>query len=153
MSAPSEPETPGFGYDIISPTPSPVMDVFTSFNFASPAPVHSDIPDPGRHVATGMEDDGIYHQAYNAYDSSFSTLKGWAGDMTFKRPSPRVVGDLSFVNPFANDPAIADAVAGDYGWPQAIYHEPYRSAAEIQHLQHYSTGLDPFNINNAVGVA
>lgn len=150
--APADPDTPDFGYDVVSPTPSPVMDVYTSFNFASPAPTNCGKADQSGHITTNMEDDGVYNQEYSIYDSSFSTLKGWAGDMAFKRTSPCVLGDLSFATSFSNEPVIMDTVVGDYGWPQAMYQESYRSTAEMPHLQHYSNGLDTFHINSTVGV-
>jgi hypothetical protein len=150
MGSPAGPDTPSFGYDLISPTPSPVMDnnMFTGFNFASPAPMNNTNSVQGGHVVTTVEDDEMYNQAYNNYDSSFSTLKGWAGDMTFKRTSPRVLGDLSFVPPFANNSSIVGAATGDYGWSQAMYDESYRS----NEMQHYPGGLGAFTINSAVGL-
>jgi hypothetical protein len=127
------------------------MDMFTGFNFASPASTNNTNSVQGGHVVTTTEDSEMHHQAYSSYDSSFSTLKGWAGDMTFKRTSPRVLGDLSFVPPFVNNSGIMDTATGDYGWSRAMHDESYRST-EMQHLQHHPGGLGAFTINSAVGL-
>lgn len=148
MGSPAGPDTPGFGYDPISPTPSPVMDMFTSFN---PASTNNNNSVQGGQSATVAEDGEMYYQAYNGYDSSFSTLKGWAGDMSYKRVSPRVLGELSFIPPFVNDSGIVDTGVNNYEWPQTMYDTSYRST-DIQHLQHYPNGLDAFTMSSAVGL-
>jgi len=145
MSTPAnatDPDTPSFGYDSsTSPAPSPVLDVLNNFSFPSPAQDghHGNVKsDQGRHPMTMMmEDEGAYRHGYTTYDSTFSTLDGWAGDMPSKEICPRVQGDL--VAAFA-----MDAVAAGYGWPQGPYGEP---------LQPYSTGLGGFNLDGSIGVA
>ena len=86
-----------------------------------------------------MENEGVFHHGYtSSYDSTFSTLDGWAGDMASpKEICPRVQGDI--IAAFA-----MDAVAAGYEWPQGPYCEP---------LQPYSTGLGAFNLDGSIGVA
>lgn len=114
------PDTPGFGYDdSVSPAPSPVASIFDTFSFPSPVPTSGN-EDKGHQMIS--EDNGCYQPAYNAYDSSFSTLTDWAGDMTMRAPAP--------------EPAIVSHVVGGYEWGQGVY-----DGSMVQ----YANGLNTYN--------
>lgn len=143
----SDPGSPGFGYDSASPAPSPVVSVFDNFTFPTPAP--SEIGNKASHDAIGMDEDGVYQQGYTAYDSSFSTLKGWAGDMALRCP-PRALGDLSF---FVDGLASMDPVASDYDWSQGTYGGSFRASVHSQSSQQRnSDGLTDFSLGDPISV-
>jgi hypothetical protein len=92
--------------------------------------------DQAAHIMMNMEDD-IYQQGYTTYDSTFSTLHGWAGDVAVKDMCPRVLGESIAPYPM-------DAVVGAYQWAQGQYDDP---------LQQYSVGLGAFGFDGSIGVA
>ena len=134
-AAAADADTPNFGYDSTSPAPSPVLDTLNHFNF--PASAKSD-----HSAMMTMEDDSAYHHhqhGYTPYDSTYSTINGWAGEISSSTSDTcsRAQGD--FIASFA-----MDAVVGGYQWPQGSYGESF---------QQYSTGLGAFNFDGSVGVA
>lgn len=97
-----------------------------------------------------MEDEGrIYHhsqhhqQVYSPYDSTFSTLNGWAGDLS-TTDAAKDVNSLRSSGDFISAFATIDAAAA-YEWPS--YAE-----LESQSLQQYSTGIGAFSLDGSVGV-
>lgn len=119
------PSTPGFGYDdFTSPAPSPIANVFDSFSFPSPVPTSGDDAKGPQMIPANNE---CYRPAYSTYDSSFSTLTDWAGDMTMRAPAPEL--------------AIVGHVVGGYEWGQGIYD-----------MAQHANGLNTYSQNPQVGV-
>lgn len=132
-------DLPGFGYDCsTSPAPSPVLDMLSDFTFPSPAlEGHIDTKsEHSRHNTMMMMtvDEGAFHQGYAPYDSTFSTLDGWAGDLPSKDIS-RVPGD--FIASFAMNPVTTGSQ-----WPQGLYT-----------TQQYPSGFGAFDLDGSIGVA
>lgn len=130
------PDTPGFGYDSVSPAPSPVLDVFNGLTFDSPIIGSNTKSGHGELAMMSAEDSGMYRQTYTSYGSSYSTLEGWAGDMS---SGPRALGNIS-VMPFIKEPTVVGS--DGYNWPHESYADAYRFPSDIPQ---YTGGVGAFS--------
>ena len=136
MNTPAaSPDASSYGYDSASPTPSPVMDIFTF----PPTEENCNSKANQYPMSMMMKDEGAYdyHGYTTTYGSTFSTLDGWAGDVPAKGICPRAPGDM--INSFA-----VDVVTVGYDWPHGPYGDP---------LQQYSAGIGGYNFDGSIGIA